>query len=213
MIREVVYLGFLDALLQGDRIRCRQIIADVIGQGADIREIYIHIFQKALYRVGRLWEQNKLSIAEEHMASQIIDSLVTTAFASLPPQSACGKRCVVTCIDKEFHQIGAKMVSNIFELNGWSSFYLGGNIPWKEVLEVIKEKQPHIVAISFSFYMNYLRFLESLDHISKEFPDKQIIVGGQGLNEELIEILGQNYPKVIHFSSIHELDRYLQEGH
>ena len=210
MIREVVYLDFLDALLQGDKSRCGLIVQNVLSQGADIRDIYINIFQKSMYRIGKLWEQNNLSIAQEHMATQIIDCLVSTAFMNLPHRTRCSHKAVITCIDKEFHQIGAKMVSNIFELNGWCSYFMGSNTPGREVLEVIAERKPDIVGISFSFYMNYLRFLESLDNIRSNFPDQAIIVGGQGLTLELTTLLNKDYPQVTYFKSINELDEYLQ---
>ncbi len=210
MIREVVYLDFLDALLQGDNSRCGLIVQNVLAQGADIRDVYINIFQKSMYRVGKLWEQGNLSIAQEHIASQIIDCLVSTAFMMLPHRTKCHRKAVITCIDKEFHQIGAKMVSNIFELNGWCSYFMGGNTPGREVLDVIKERRPDIVGISFSFYMNYLRFLETLDNIRNNFPEQAIIVGGQGLTEELTVILSKDYPQVKYFKCIQALDEYLQ---
>ncbi len=211
MIREVVYLDYLDALLQADKFRCESIIGKLQSQGVDIREIYIFIFQKALYKVGKLWEIREISVAEEHIATQITDYLVTKVFAALQNKDKTNKKAIISCMEKEFHYIGAKMVSNIFELNGWVSYFLGSNTPAKDLIKFIDEKQPDVIAISFSIYMNYSRFIKALNNIINHFPAQQIILGGQGLTGQLLEEFKMQYPSVKYFNSINDLDFYLQQ--
>lgn len=208
MIKESIYLEFLDALTRGEKTICHQIVTDTLNEGVCIKEIYLQIFQKALYQIGRMWEQGKMNIADEHMATQIIECLLSRHSFTLSGKN-CGHSVVITCIDKEFHLLGAKMVANMFELNGWNVFFMGSSSPGKEVLRTIADKKPDVVGISFSFYLNYLRFLELLESVILAFPNQEVVVGGQGLTASLQLKLKTDYPKVKYISCINALDEYI----
>jgi methanogenic corrinoid protein MtbC1 len=120
------------------------------------------------------------------------------------------KKCVVTCIDKEFHEIGAKMVSNVFELEGWKTYYLGASVPTKEIVKFVKQIDPEIIALSWSLYLNLGRFLEVVDHLTRFFPTKKIIVGGQALAENPDKIL-KKYKNVEYIDSLYALENYLKK--
>ena len=210
MVREVVYLDFYNALLQGDRSRCEVIISDLLTQNIDIQDIYVNVFQKAMYRIGKLWEQNNITIAEEHIASQIITSLIDTSLKSVKCKEKCKRKAIVTCIDKEFHQIGAKMVASVFESNGWSTIYMGENMPTRGVLDAIRLQSPDVVGLSFSLYMNYSRLIDLLDGIQHNFPGQHVVLGGQGMNEKLWDKISSYYKGTTYLKSLQEMDIYIR---
>ncbi len=150
-----------------------------------------------------------MSIPEEHMATQIIESLISR-FAPVG-KSETEKKVVVTCIDKEFHEIGAKMVSNVFELEGWKTYYLGASVPTKEIIKFVKQTEPEVIALSWSLYLNLGRFLEVVDHLTKFFPTKKVLVGGQALAENSDDIL-KKYKNVVYIDSLHSLESYLNKN-
>ena len=170
-IKQSHFLGFYNALTEGDKDKCTHLVQTLIDEGADLKDIYVELFQKSLYRIGKLWDHNKISIPEEHMATQIVETLINrfSPVGKSEPQ----KKVVVTCIDKEFHDIGAKMVSNIFEQNGWKTYYLGASVPTKETIKFVKQIDPEVIALSWSLYLNLGRFLEVVDHLTKFFPTKK----------------------------------------
>jgi methanogenic corrinoid protein MtbC1 len=142
------------------------------------------------------------------MATQIVESLINR-FAPVG-KSEPEKKVVVTCIDKEFHDIGAKMVSNIFEQKGWKTYYLGASVPTKETIKFVKQINPEVIALSLSLYLNLGRFLEVVDHLTKFFPTKNILVGGQALAENSDKIL-KKYENVKYIDSLHALESYLDK--
>jgi methanogenic corrinoid protein MtbC1 len=207
-IKQSHFLSFFNALVEGNKEKCTQIVQSLIDQRIDLKDIYIELFQTSLYRIGKLWDHNKMSIPEEHMATQIIESLISRFSPSL--NSSMEKKCVVTCIDKEFHEIGAKMVSNVFELEGWKTYYLGASVPTKEIVKFVKQIDPEIIALSWSLYLNLGRFLEVVDHLTRFFPTKKIIVGGQALAENPDKIL-KKYKNVEYIDSLYALENYLKK--
>lgn len=208
-IKQSHFLDFYNNLIEGNKNRCSEIVKDLLDEGVDLKEIYVELFQKALYRIGKLWDKNEITIPEEHMATQIIEALLSKFSPAVSADS--NLKVVVTCIDKEFHDIGAKMVANIFELNGWKTFYLGASVPLRELTKFINNSDPQIIALSWSLYLNLARFLEMIDTLTKLFPTKKIIVGGQALAENSTQLL-KKYNNVLHIQSIYELDEYLKSN-
>lgn len=207
-IKQSDFLGFYNALVDGDKDKCTQIVQSLLDEGAVLKNIYVELFQKSLYRIGKLWDHNKLSIPEEHLATQIVETLIDR-FAPVG-KSNSDKKVIVTCIDKEYHQIGAKMVSNIFELNGWKSYYLGASVPNKEILKFVKQVDPEIIALSWSLYLNLGRFLEVVDHITRFFPAKKILIGGQALSENSDNIL-KKYKNAEYIESLDSLEKFIKQ--
>lgn len=207
-IKQSYFLDFYNNLVEGNKEKCSEIVKILLDEGIDLKEIYVEVFQKALYRIGKLWDHNEISIPEEHMATQIVEALINKYAPSSPVSSK--NKAVVTCIDKEFHEIGAKMVANIFEVNGWKTYYLGASVPLKELLKFVKQSDPEIIALSWSLYLNLARFLEVVDNLTKLFPTLKILVGGQALAENSTQLL-KKYPNVKHIPSVYELDEYLKK--
>lgn len=206
-IKQSHFLDFYNNLIEGNKENCSQIVQLLISEGTDITEIYVDLFQKALYRIGKLWDHNQLTIPEEHLATNIITSLIEKY--SPAPTITKNEKALVTCIDKEFHEIGAKMVSKIFEYHGYKTYYLGAAVPTKEIIKFTQQLSPQVIAISWSLYLNLARFLEVLDNISKMFVDKTIFVGGQALKENSVDFL-KKYKNVRHISCVKSLKLELE---
>jgi methanogenic corrinoid protein MtbC1 len=207
-IKQSHFLSFYNSLIDGDKEKCITLIQSLLQDGVDLKDIYVQLFQASLYRIGKLWDHDKMSIPEEHLATQIIESLISRF--SPVGGSDPSRKVVITCIDKEFHEIGAKMVSNVFEMEGWKTYYLGASVPTKEIIKYVKQIDPEIIALSWSLYLNLGRFLEVVDHLTRFFPTKKILVGGQALAENSDKIL-KKYKNVEYIESIHSLENYLKQ--
>jgi methanogenic corrinoid protein MtbC1 len=205
-IKQSYFLDFYNNLIKGNKENCSLIVKTLLDEGIEITDIYIDLFQKSLYRIGKLWDHSELTIPEEHLATNIISSLIEKYSPS--PVITRDEKAIVTCIDKEFHEIGAKMVAKIFELNGYKTYYLGASVPSKEVIKFIRQVDPQVIAISWSLYLNLARFLDVLDNITKMFVNKKIYVGGQALSENSDQLL-KKYKNVYHISCVRNLNNEL----
>ena len=56
----------------------------MLREGHSLLDIYVEIFQESLYQVGRAWEMNELTVAEEHMATAITQYVIAQNYANLP---------------------------------------------------------------------------------------------------------------------------------
>jgi MerR family transcriptional regulator, light-induced transcriptional regulator len=207
---ELIYEDYKNALLAGDKVKCKSIINDLIEQEADILSVYQDFFQRSLYEVGEMWEQNKISVAREHLATSITGNLMNLFYPLIFSVDKIGYKAIVTCVAKEYHQIGAKMVADIFEIEGWDTYFLGANTPSNELIRFIAEQEPNVLAISLAIYSNYPRLLEVIKLVEEHYPDLPIIVGGQAFKCLATDILA-DYPKIKYVPSIDELRLLLNE--
>ncbi|CAK0774818.1 MerR family transcriptional regulator, light-induced transcriptional regulator [Gammaproteobacteria bacterium] len=176
---EESYTRYLKALLAGDRQQCRILFETWLAADTDLRVMYQNLIQRSLYDVGSLWEQGRISVATEHLATAITESLLNLVYPRLFSQPRLGKSVVVTCATNEHHQIGGKMVADIMEMNGWRSYFLGANTPTSDLLALIREKNPDAVALSLAVHFNLESLLQTTARVRTEFPEVPILVGGQ----------------------------------
>jgi methanogenic corrinoid protein MtbC1 len=180
VISDEIYTRYLSSLLSGSRSGCSGIVNDLIAAEPSIKELYVHLFQRSMYEVGLQWEQNRISVATEHMCTAITESMISLCYPIIFSAEHCGKSAVISCAPGEFHQIGARMVADYFELHGWDGYFLGSDTPPDELIKFTREHNPDLLAISMSVFFNLSKLTGLVEKIRGHFPNLTILVGGQG---------------------------------
>lgn len=208
------YEPFLDALLAGDRARCRSIFQAWLDADLALRVLYQERVQPALYRVGELWEQGHVSVATEHLATAITEGLLGLVYPRLFDRPDVGRSVVVACAANEYHRIGGKMVADLFELRGWRGHFLGANTPQRDLLELIHEKNPDAVVLSLAVHFNLDALVCAADAVRTDFPDVPILVGGQAFRWGGLDRVAA-IPRLQYLPSLMELEAWMdaQERH
>jgi methanogenic corrinoid protein MtbC1 len=205
---EGAYRRYLEALLAGERIVCRNTVDDVLEKNRSIRDLYENLFRRSLYEVGEQWECGRISVADEHLATAMTESLLTRVYPHLFEVPRTSHSAIVSCIANEYHQIGGKMVADTFEMHGWDSYFLGANIPLGELLDMVEKKLPDVVALSVTTYLGMATLLDACKALLTPFPDLEIWVGGQAFNWGGKERLDP-FPKVSLINSLSDLETRL----
>jgi len=200
--------SYLQYLLEGNRRECSSIVKEYLADKHSFNELYEKVLKVALYEVGRLWEQNKITVAAEHMATAITEGILNELYPEIIPKKYNGKKVVLACVDKEEHQVGIKMVADVFELNEWESFYLGTGFPTSELIKFVAEVKPHVIAISLSVYFNFGNLKRMLADLNSIYPKLPIIVGGQALLHISTNPLDE-FPQVSYLTDLKQLVDYI----
>lgn len=101
-----VHKLFLKAILEGDRVMASDIISNLTENNNAINDIYEHVIRRALYDVGILWEEGKISVATEHLSSAIVESILNELYSKIISRYRTDKIVVAASVEKEVHQIG-----------------------------------------------------------------------------------------------------------
>ncbi|HIJ89098.1 MAG TPA: hypothetical protein HPP97_15690 [Desulfuromonadales bacterium] len=177
-------LVFLPLLLLGDSQGCLTLADQSIKTADDLKHFYLHVIWPALYRVGQLWEANLISVAEEHVATAIVGRIMAALYPRFSLFEITRGKAIVSAGPNEFHEVGARMVADFMEMDGWDVTYLGANTPVDALLATLKQHKPFVVALSVATVFN----LESVRQIIKmikddqEIKDIKVLVGGLAFN-------------------------------
>lgn len=186
---------YLSAILRGNRREAVGVLDRACEAGMRTSTLYMEVLQPALWEVGRLWQNNDISVADEHLATAITQAAMARLFdAALPGPVSPAPTLVAACADVERHEIGLRMVCDLLELEGWSTSFLGATVPIESLLELVRRRRPDVVALSAALppHLPRLRaMIEAVREGTGEDPPL-IVVGGRPFLEhpDLAERLG-----------------------
>lgn len=173
---------FLDALLRGDRRSAAQVVDTTLEANGGLRVLYLDLIQPAMREVGRLWQENMITVADEHLATAIVQSVMSRAFErEYVWRGEKALHLVAACADDERHQIGLRMVCDLLELQEWETTYLGASVPITSLVEFVVRHMPDAVAISATVAPSVTRVRATIAAIRAAPLARQpvIVVGGR----------------------------------
>jgi methanogenic corrinoid protein MtbC1 len=142
-------------------------------------DFYEKILRSVMYEIGRLWEQNKISIGTEQVCSNVVQNLIHIIKQKNIIFAKKGKVLICTPVGEE-HSIGCNILECYLLCKGFQVFNLAPPAPADSVLSVIEEKKPKAVFVSITLEDN-LKAGQRLVNKIKERYDIPIIVGGQAI--------------------------------
>jgi len=171
---------YIDALLKGERHVASKLILDAVAANVPVKEIYLHVFQPSQYEVGRLWQLNEISVAQEHYCTAATQLIMSQLYPYIFASEKGAGTLVATCVAGDLHEIGVRMVTDFFEMDGWNTFYLGANMPSQSVLETVLQRNAHVLAISatISCHLGAVGELIQKVRAEKMCAHVKILVGG-----------------------------------
>lgn len=198
MKTQEIYEEYLAAILKADRRQCHEIIRQAVDNGSSLIDIYSQVFFPAMVKIGELWQHNQISVAQEHLATAITQNIISSLYPTLlqgaKPRE--GGRVLVACPGDELHELGARMLSDLWELEGWDVSYLGSNIPASYVSDTLEKGDFVALALSctLSFNLKHVKETIEMTRYKQEFKGP-IIVGGRIFNVDasLVKYVGADY--------------------
>ncbi len=178
---------FLEILLNGNKEEAIDLILDAMEEdGSNVRDVYTHIFTPVLKEAGRLWQRDEISVADEHFITQTTLTLMSQLYLYFPEVKKTGHRLVAACVTGELHDLGLKMISDFFEMDGWDTCFLGANTPKDSIIESIRCQKADLVALSASHPMlvGEVEGIIAALRCEKDLSHVKILVGGAPFNEE-----------------------------
>ncbi len=175
---------YLNALLNKDRHYAEKLITNSVENNVAIKDIYLSVFQPTQWEIGRLWQSNKITVAMEHYCTAATQFIMSRLYDHIFSTEKNGLSLVATSVSGELHELGIRMVSDFFEMEGWHTYYLGANSTKDGILEMIKECNADILAISATMYYHIPQVNELISFVrnSNEIEKLKIMVGGKAFN-------------------------------
>lgn len=177
---------YLAALLRGERYVASELVLDAVESGVSVKDIYLHVFQRSQHEIGRLWQMNQITIPQEHYCTAATQLIMSQLYPYIFSSERNGHTMIVTCVAQELHEIGARMIADFFEMDGWDTFYLGANMPSPSIVRDIVRREVDLVAISVTL-TSHIRAVSDLIaavRADERCQQVKIMVGGYPFNIE-----------------------------
>ncbi len=175
---------YLEALLNADRRAASQMVLDAVDRGTPVRDVYLHVFQRSQHEIGRLWQCNQISVAQEHLCTAATQFIMSQLYPIIFATERKDRRVVAACIGGDLHEIGIRMVADFFDMDGWDSFYLGADVPTASILQTVIDRRANVLAVSATL-LTHISAVTDLIVAARANPacgDLIILVGGHPFN-------------------------------
>lgn len=178
---DAVRVQYLQAQVTGDRRAALQVVRDALAMGHSVRSVRQSVVQAAQQEIGRLWQENRLSVAHEHMATAISQMALVHLYEEAPDPAVRGRTIMVACVEGEMHELPARLVADYLESEGYTVRYLGANVPGDSLCAAIARDPPDLLALSVTMTFNVTGLRAAVAAVRERFPALKILAGGQAL--------------------------------
>ena len=177
---------YLRLVLAGKRVAAAALVMRAVDDGATARDIYRYILEPTQHEIGRLWQLNQITVAQEHLCSAATQQIMTQLYTRIFTGVSEGRRAVSMCVGGELHEIGLRMVTDMLELEGWQTWYLGANVPPAAAVAMCVEHQADVILISATLPPQIAAAAEviRLVRASEPLANAKVIVGGRTFRME-----------------------------
>jgi methanogenic corrinoid protein MtbC1/DNA-binding XRE family transcriptional regulator len=172
---------YVEALARGDAEGAAAVVDEARRRNLTVEQIYLHLLAPALVEIGARWKARRLSVADEHLASEITLAEMERLRERLRRGVGNGPRVVLACVEGESHAIGLRMLADFLMIDGWTVEYLGGSVPGADLVDFVARRAPDVVALSVTQveHLPSLRLVAAA--LRRSSPAPRILVGGAAL--------------------------------
>lgn len=133
-------------------------------------------------QVGEAWLRGELSVYQEHLFTETVQSVLREAIASVDASSQALQqppRVLLTTTPAEQHGLGLLMAECFFALESCTRYVLGVSTPISDIVLAARQLQIDVLALSFSSYASRRDVGDALQQLATQLPAGVAIwVGG-----------------------------------
>jgi len=172
-------------LIEGNIQESSKIYEDYI-KDFDVVDFFDKILRPVMSKIGSDWENGKISVATEHVASNISQTLVKIIMEQIKKSE--NKKKILICVPTgEEHHLGCDILETYLSMIGFKVYNMGTSVPTESILNFIEDNKPNGIILSITIKDNLLAGQRLVKKINKEF-NIPIFVGG-------LAVQGGNIPK------------------
>lgn len=170
---------YMDCLFRKDTFHSMQLIREYMEDGIPLDDIYVEILSESMRRVGELWHNAEITVDTEHYCTSVTQMAMSQMYSIIFDGERKDKTVLCACPGAELHEMGARIVADLFANDGWDSIFLGAAVPTDYIVSSVRENHPDLLTLSVSMPQHLITCREAIDAVRSEFPEIKIAVGGK----------------------------------
>src|SRR5207237_10418581 len=102
-----------------------------IDSGLTVADLFQHVISPVQHEIGRLWQQNRITVIQEHYCTAAIESLITQLRRTVLRRER-DVTAVSLCPGNEDNCLALTMYTDLLRADGWKVIYSGARSPVRE---------------------------------------------------------------------------------
>jgi MerR family transcriptional regulator, light-induced transcriptional regulator len=174
------------ALLAGDEVGAELAIRDAMDAALTVAEIDEQIITPALWLVGDLWQRGEISVADEHLATEIcLRILALQRESTRVALDRGGRRVMLAAPAAELHVVALRMIFNLLRDAGYEAMMLGPDVPPHALAVCAARHRPDVICLSATMPGGADKLLISIHEVHQLWPSAGFLLGGRGVTSRL----------------------------
>jgi methanogenic corrinoid protein MtbC1 len=174
------------AVLAGDEVAAERVIRAALDSGLSVAEVDEEIIAPALWLVGELWERGEITVADEHVATEIsIRVLALEREARRVARVRPAYLAMLAAPPGELHIVALRMVANVLRDAGYEVMMVGADVPPAALAALAERHRPDIVCLTATMPGSGDQLLITMHEVQRAWPKANFVIGGRGLTSRL----------------------------
>jgi len=178
-----LYDVLADHLAAHDKPAFVRTAVEAVSSGAvGIAQLYREVLTPLLVDAGSSWQRGHLAIWEEHLASAMVRCVVEIVYPGVLKAKAAvapaGRSVLLASPPEEGHDLGLRMVSDRFDMAGWTTYFLGADTPLDQVADAARRLGVDALVLSSSTHYHRVALRRHVDYLKERLPGVDVWVGG-----------------------------------
>ncbi len=172
---------YLSLLLDHKKAEAFDLITGLRQKGITIEDIYEYIFKATQRQVGYLWQTNQIEVGQEHYCTAATQVIMSSFYPDIFTSGKKTFKMVACAAGGDIHEMGIRMIADVFEMDGWDTHYLGGNLPDYEIIKHLKINNPDLFAVSVTMPYHLSKVQKLIASMRKDpaLSELPVLVGGE----------------------------------
>lgn len=167
----------IDAVRRFDPDALEEEVSKTLTLGPAV-SIYDRTIGPALIQIGDLWHAGAVTVAQEHLASNVLGGTLVHLLRLAQPADAT-RRIVLACFAEEEHVLGLYGAGLRFASWGYRTLMLGASTPPTAIARIVDALSPDLVGLSASMMVPPPRARELVDAYADACHSTPWLVGGE----------------------------------
>lgn len=191
--------SWIQACLEFDEVAADQILVMALTRYAPER-VCLQVIQRGLSQIGHLWYENKATVQQEHVASQVALRRIS-ALLTLAPPPGRDQLLYLFCPPHEEHTFPLMLLELLLRNRGWPVTYFGADVPLARMDSVLAAGRPALAVLASQTLWTAAEALS----MARFFADNRVPVAYGGNIFNRLPELGPHMPG-------HFLGQTIEEG-
>ena len=175
---QLVALRYVEALLEGEAQRALDHLQTALDGGLTLADVFEQVLVPAQREIGRMWHVGEINVAEEHFATAATQRAAAVLSQQAERAASNGKTVLSACVAGNTHDLGIRLINELFEVDGWRAILLAQNVPQPALVESLERFDAELVLLSVALASQLRTARSAIELIREHREQTKVLVGG-----------------------------------